>query len=135
MIYPSSIQDSDRFVWRRAMPQGVPGDTIELAAYSYDMGVLPYNPPNANLLQEFKTVVYPSTAYTIGLDITPEATMYSLTETTSGALLETKTVAHDHKCARADEGYRLSMYFGGQCPAPSTVTVCYENETISSLHQ
>jgi hypothetical protein len=111
------------------MPGGTPGTTIELAAYAYDTGVRPYSPTNANLLQEFNTAVVPSTTYVIGMDITPGATVYSIAEPT-GAVLESKTVLHENACSRADEGYRLSMYFGGQCRAPSAVTVCYENENI-----
>ena len=123
-------QDSDRFVWRRQMQaDGVtPGNVIELAAYSYDSGVKPYSPPNPNLLQPFTATLTPGVPYDLVLDVSdPAASVFSLSDTYE-TFTETKTVAHDNACAKAAEGYRLSLYFGGQCRAPSTVTVCYVHE-------
>jgi len=125
----SHHQDSDRFVWRRQMlSDGTPGSAIELAAYSYDNGVNPYNPPNPNLLQPFSTILQPGVPYDLHLDLSdPANSIFKLTAPTQQP--ETRTVKHTNACSRAAQGYKLSLYFGGQCAAPSDVTVCYTNET------
>ena len=128
----SHHKDSDRFVWRRQiLPDGItPGSGIEIAAYSYDDGVKPYDPPNANLLQSFSTILQPNVAYTLKLDLSdPSNTIYELN---SSNIRERKVVKHANNCSSARKGYELSLYFGGQCTAPSTVTVCYTNESSSN---
>ena len=120
--------DSDRFVWRRQMqPDGItPGSMIEIAAYSYDDGSNPYNPPDTNLLQPFTTILQPDVPYNLSLNLSdPSKTIFTLIAET---VRESKTVEHTNACKRAAEGYRLSLYFGGQCRAPSNVTVCYNDE-------
>ena len=125
----SHHQDSDRFVWRRQMFDGkTPGSLIEVAAYAYDHGVKPYFPPDPNLLQPFTTTLQTGVEYELALDIEPAASHYTLSHAATGATLETKTVVHHNACARATEGYRLDLYYGGQCTAPSDVTVCYTDE-------
>ena len=124
-------QDSDRFVWRRQMADdgATPGDAIELAAYSYDGGVNPNSPPNPNLLQPFSTTLQPGIAYALLLDVSdPASSIFEVSAPAPASVQESKTVEHANACARAAEGYRLSLYFGGQCRAPSTVSVCYTEE-------
>ena len=121
----SHHKDSDRFVWRRQiLRDGITlGSAIEIAAYSYDKGVKPYDPPNSNLLQPFSTILQPNVAYTLKLDLSdPSNTIY---EINSSKIHERKVVNHANNCSSAQEGYELSLYYGGQCTAPSTVTVCY----------
>ena len=123
-------QDSDRFVWRRQMqPDGTLGQVVELAAYSYDSGDAPYDPPNPNLLQPFNFSLPPGVSFGLELDVgDPAASHFILSDATTGAAIETKTVLHDNACLNAAEGYRLSLYFGGQCRAPTNVSVCYSAE-------
>ena len=98
--------------------------------FSYDNGVKPYDPPNANLLQPFSTILHPNVAYTLKLDLSdPSNTIYELN---SSNIHERKVVKHANNCSSAQEGYELYLYFGGQCTAPSTVTVCYTNESSSN---
>lgn len=113
--------DSDRFVWRRA------SDSIEIAAYAYDDGKRPYGPDDPNLLQPFGTHLAVGTTYTLGLDVAPSQTAYTIGDA-NGTVLETRTVAHGHACANAADGYKLGLYFGGSCAAPSPQTVCYSPE-------
>lgn len=112
--------DSDRFVWRRR------GGVVEIAAYAYDGGRKPYSPPDPNLLQPFRTLLSVGVPYTAKLDVGPARTVYSLE---GGSPLlpwsENVTVLHANACTNAAEGYALGLYFGGSCPAPSPVTVCY----------
>ena len=118
-------------VWRRQMADdgATPGDAIELAAYSYDGGVNPNSPPNPNLLQPFSTTLQPGIAYALLLDVSdPASSIFEVSAPAPASVQESKTVEHANACARAAEGYRLSLYFGGQCRAPSTVSVCYTEE-------
>ena len=66
----SHHKDSDRFVWRRWPNEGVDSvPEIEIAAYSYDAGVRPYSPDNANLLQPFATHLAVGAVYSLGLEV------------------------------------------------------------------
>lgn len=123
-------QDSDRFVWRR---RTLNSSDIAIAAYSYDSGVKPYAPPNPNLLQPFETPIAVETVYTIRMVRSAgNATRFDLLLGLGGAPpLETKTVRHKNDCARFQQGYKLGFYFGGQCPAPSAVTCCYNNDSAA----
>jgi hypothetical protein len=40
-------------------------------------------------------------------------------------LLETQTIQHTF-CDSYLDGYDLWLYFGGQCPAPQEVSICYD---------
>ena len=117
-------QDSDRFVWRRYADQDT---SIQIAAYAYDSGRCPYNPPDPNLMQPFATPLSPGVSYLLTMDLELGATTYALHDE-GGTTLESKTVLHDNQCADFAKGYDLGLYFGGQCRAPSPVTVCYQNE-------
>eukprot|EP00616_Rhizochromulina_sp_CCMP1243_P003576 CAMPEP_0118965446 /NCGR_PEP_ID=MMETSP1173-20130426/3021_1 /TAXON_ID=1034831 /ORGANISM="Rhizochromulina marina cf, Strain CCMP1243" /LENGTH=265 /DNA_ID=CAMNT_0006914071 /DNA_START=9 /DNA_END=806 /DNA_ORIENTATION=- len=124
--------DSDRFVWRRHVDSsGEPvGDgMIEIAAYAYDNRTKPYSPPNDNLLQPFSTLLAPGTPYKLRMDLAVDQTVYSLQDAATNATMETKTVLHGHTCDKFAEGYSLSLYYGGQCRAPSPVTICYSDES------
>ena len=127
-VHPHHL-DSDRFVWRRH--QGSPSGRVELAAYSYDGGIKPYSPPNPNLLQPFSSLLLADgqTTYQLRMEL-PDAgrTIFVLSDA-SGAELERKTVVHRNACADYLKGYQLSLYYGGQCTAPSEVEACYANDT------
>ena len=122
-------QDSDRFVWRRYADKP---NKVQIAAYSYDSGRCPYNPPDPNLEQLFDTALSVDTAYLLTMDLELNATHFTLHDE-GGAALESKTVLHDNECADYAKGYDLGLYFGGQCRAPSPVTVCYQDEAAAGV--
>eukprot|EP01122_Echinamoeba_exundans_P002624 TRINITY_DN12581_c0_g1_i1.p1 TRINITY_DN12581_c0_g1~~TRINITY_DN12581_c0_g1_i1.p1 ORF type:complete len:266 (-),score=6.83 TRINITY_DN12581_c0_g1_i1:99-896(-) len=129
---------SDRFVWRRAQdclvingshvigtkPNCPDANKIEVAAYAYDMGHAPYQ--NSTLLQIFSTKLDVGVTYTTQIDFLLDSSVYSLFDATGANLLEQHTIQHT-ACGSFKEGYKLGLYFGGQCPAPSDVTVCYSD--------
>jgi hypothetical protein len=45
--------------------------------------------------------------------------------------LGAKAVLHANHCPKYAEGYKLGLYYGGQCTPPQEVTTCYANETSS----
>ncbi len=61
--------------------------------------------------------------YGLRLDFLETSTVYSLFAGNS-TLLERQVIQHRH-CWGYSDGYILSLYFGGVCPAPQPVTVCY----------
>jgi hypothetical protein len=64
--------------------------------------------------------------YGLRLDFLETSTVYSLFAGRVGAtLLERQVIQHRH-CWGYSDGYILSLYFGGVCPAPQPVTACYE---------
>ena len=77
--------------------------SIHLAAYSYDGGVAPYTGENPNLLQVFRSVIYPDITYWLELDMYENGTSsFSLFELSSGGMseyfVETQTVLHNNTC-------------------------------------
>ena len=117
----SHHEDSDRFVWRRA--QGSDG-LIEIAAYSYDGARRPFGPTDPNLLQSFSNLLLVGTPYLLAMHVEPRQTVFTLQ--LSNYSIESRTVLHAHTCTAATSGYVLGLYFGGSCPAPTAVTVCYQ---------
>mmetsp|Transcript_3349 Transcript_3349/g.3317 ORF Transcript_3349/g.3317 Transcript_3349/m.3317 type:complete len:219 (-) Transcript_3349:8-664(-) len=122
----SHHDDSDRFVWRRA---SVSNDNtlISLGAYSYDNGKKPFETPG--LLKSFTTLLYPNTIYTLTLDMneTGLSTYTLLTE--NGEFLEQQTIQHENLCVdNFYEGTVHGLYFGGDCRAPTDVTIQYWSE-------
>jgi len=133
-------KDSDRFVWRRAQScvifQGpfsigveencAEKDLIEIAAYTYDNGDRPFDSQNqGRLLKIFKTKVKVEQAYGYKLTNKPTYTLFELFDL-DGNLLESQTVDHRDCGSSYKQGTLMKLYFGGQCPAPSQVDVCYE---------
>ena len=133
----SNHKDSDRFVFRRAgsclsYESGrVTGenkncpeiDLIEIAAYAYDNSVKPFESP-ARLLREFSTKLRIDTWYKVTLIFEEALTTYQLFDQ-NDQLLETHSIVH-RQCKDYKLGMMQDLYFGGQCPAPQAVTVCYE---------
>lgn len=135
--FTSNHKDSDRFVFRRAgsclkyesgrVVSEVNGcaesDLIEIAAYGYDNSAKPFE-NQGTLLKEFKTKLRVDDWYKVSLIFEETRTIYQLFDD-QNQLLETQEIAH-----RACKDYKLGMmqdlYFGGQCPAPQDVSVCYE---------
>lgn len=69
--------------------------------------------------------------YTLGITFGQTSTTYKLMTSvaTGKQLLETKTIPHS-SCSSYKQGSVLGLYFGGECPAPQQVGVCYT--TISA---
>jgi len=131
-------EDSDRFVWRRASEclifngSYVVGEKqncslqnmIQIAAYAYDLGNKPFE--NSSLLHEFSTYLEVESVYTLTLDFLPTSAVYALWDATGTQLLEKQVIQHTY-CEAYQEGYVLSWYFGGECPAPQDVSACYSD--------
>ena len=131
-------QDSDRFVWRRAQsclnykgdyvtgvkPNCTEANRIELAAYTYDNGVVPYQ-HIGTLLKQFKATVEIGVWYKYTLEITDTQTNFILADA-NGNEIERQFTLH-RNCSSQNKGNLLSFYFGGQCAAPQTVTACYKD--------
>lgn len=120
--------DSDRFVWRMA-----DSSTVEIAAYAYSLGVKPYSPPDANLLQVFSVRLTPGQTYTLKMTRSLTTTVYEVFDNdASSPALESKTVNHGNECTNFAEGYNLGFYFGGSCTAGSEVEACYDNDSAAN---
>lgn len=121
-------QDSDRFVWRATTVPKV-GNMIQIAAYAYDLGRIPYKAENTGvLLKEFRTLLNTSMEYTFRLELDTTCTRYMLYNggaVIANQLLEELEVFHSNNCSNYNEGPLLNFYFGGSCAAPSNVTCCY----------
>eukprot|EP01132_Coremiostelium_polycephalum_P004942 gene4942-6159_t len=131
-------EDSDRFTWRRhpnclifngsrvigEVSNCPEANQIQIAAYSYDRGNKPYQ--NSSLLTMFETPIYVNQNYTMEIVFEPESAIYNLyTSISEGqTLIETVTIQHTY-CKDWSQGYMLGWYFGGECPAPDPVSVCY----------
>ena len=125
-MFNSNHQDSDRFVWRRAQSclkfsgNNVIGeiedcpekDLIELAAYTYDNGTIPFSQENAGiLLKIFQTKVKVETWYIYKLIITPFNTVYQLFGD-DHQLLESTTIEHRECGTSYYIGALQNLYFG-----------------------
>lgn len=95
---------------------------IEIAAYSYDKGRKPFE--NPDLLKIFKTLLDVEKEYFLKLEYFLERTEFTLMDKDK-VNLEKVIILHT-KCEYYKRGIVLGLYFGGQCPAPQDVTVCYE---------
>ncbi|CAF1497971.1 unnamed protein product [Rotaria magnacalcarata] len=134
----SQLMDSDRFVWRRVGSclqydsQGfviservdcAEADLVELAASAYDNGLKPYQ-FSGILLKEFSAKLRINTWYKLQLTFEETKTVYQLSDDAS-QVLEVQTVQH-RSCPKFSSGAYQGLYFGGQCPAPQDVSVCYD---------
>jgi hypothetical protein len=122
-------QDSDRFVWRRCPD----ASCIQLAAYSYDNGVVPY-PANPDLLKPFDTTILPGVAYNYTLSMDASGvSKFTLSDVITGNIIEEQVVMHVTKCTENfNEGTLQGFYFGGKCTAPQEVSVIYSSSSSSS---
>jgi hypothetical protein len=130
-------KDSARFVWRRdptcfvyenghvvsEKPECPGKDILQFAAYSYDNGLKPFQ-HQGDLLKIFATQFHPDTEYNLELDFQDEKTIYRVYDADMN-LLEEQFV-NQRYCKHPERGYKLGLYFGGQCRAPSAVSACYE---------
>jgi len=135
--FTSNHQDSDRFVFRRAgnclrYASGfVTGediacpdsDLVEIAAYGYDNGRKPFE-NDGTLLKVFATKLRVEAWYKVTLIFEEAKTTYQLFGN-NDQLLETQEIVH-RQCKDFKLGMMQDLYFGGQCPAPQAVTVCYD---------
>ncbi|RMZ94539.1 hypothetical protein BpHYR1_044535, partial [Brachionus plicatilis] len=140
-IFNSNHKDSDRFIWRRAQSCLIFSSTfvmgelddcaeknlIEIAAYTYDNGDVPYESQNqGRLLKTFKTKVKIETWYIYKLLINQLFTEYQLMDD-NGNLLESLRIEHRDCGSSYYTGLLQNLYFGGQCPAPQEVSVAYRS--------
>jgi hypothetical protein len=63
--------------------------------------------------------------YQLRLQMSQTQTMFTL-YTLGGGFLEQQNVTHANHCSNYAQGYKLGLYFGGSCPAPQRVDICYE---------
>ena len=100
---------------------------MQLAAYSYDNGVAPFENPK-DLMKEFATTIETDKKYMLimAMDETGLST-FTLADA-SGNPLETQTVQHTVTCPdNYFEGTVQGWYFGGTCRAPEDVLVTYSS--------
>jgi hypothetical protein len=132
-------QDSDRFVWRRDVSCLIydssghvigektncpEANLIELAAYAYDDGLKPFQ-HIGKLLKQFSTKLHVNKWYQLTITFHETETTYYLSESDHHPqILETQTI-HHRLCPEFTHGTMQSFYFGGICPAPQAVSVCY----------
>ncbi|CAF1928403.1 unnamed protein product [Rotaria magnacalcarata] len=133
----SNHKDSDRFVFRRVgsclryeaghvvgeNDNCAEANLIEIAAYAYDNSLKPFE-NQGTLLKEFSTRLQVDSWYKVTLIFQATKTIYQLFDANE-QLLETQEIAH-RQCADFKLGMMQDLYFGGQCPAPQAVSVCYE---------
>jgi hypothetical protein len=126
-------EDSDRFVWRRCSDSSCASyiegtNRIEIATYSYDGGVIPYQEQAPhNLLQPFKYTVEPEVPYkyTLAMNVNGES-VFTLADANDN-FIESHTVVHAVTCPdNYFEGTVQGLYFGGTCQAPEDIVVIYE---------
>lgn len=113
-------QDSDRFVWRQHAETG----NIEIAAYSYDNGDKPFQ-NQGRLLKAFTTVIEPGQEVQSKMHLMQNATLFSLKPLNGTE--ETILIEHPNECSNYRIGYKLFLYWGGNCRAPSKVKVCFRS--------
>lgn len=136
--FTSQLVDSDRFVFRRARGcvefdsqghvirerAGCPdAGLVELAVSAYDDAKKPYE-HMGKLLKQFSTKIYTNTWYRFQLTVEESKSTYQLSDDNE-QVLEVLTVDH-HSCPEVNRGWFQSLYFGGQCPAPQDISVCYD---------
>lgn len=136
-MFANNHQDSDRFVFRRAMScafdesgslktetKNCPeSDLIEIAAYAYDNGDIPFE-NIGRLLKEFSIKLHVNVWYKITLIFKENKTIYQLFDSNDQPL-ETQEIDH-RECKGYLDGMMQDLYFGGVCPAPQDVSVCYD---------
>jgi hypothetical protein len=82
-------------------------------------------PWNTILLKQFNTILDVSQTYMTRMVLNISATVYQLYSWPQNDLLEVQVIQKNNTCANFNEGYLLSLYFGGDCVAPQNVSVCY----------
>ena len=125
-IFNSNHKDSVRFIWRRAQSclqfsspyvigeheNCAEKDLIELAAYTYDNGDIPYEPQNqGRLLKIFQTKVKVETWYIYKIVIKALHAEYQLFDEDNN-LLETLTIYHRDCGSSYYTGLLQNLYFG-----------------------
>ena len=136
-LFMNNHTDSDRFVWRRAgsclqydTTGHVTGEVkkcpeatlIKIAASTYDNGRKPFE--NIGTLQkEFSTKLRINKTCKLTITFQQNQTIYQLS-TATNQLLETQTIDHQ-SCEQFHVEVMQGFYFGGQCPAPQAISVCY----------
>lgn len=137
-FFSSQLKDSDRFVFRRAgsclqydsegrvvaeRAECPEANMVELAASAYDGGRKPHESRGV-LLKEFSTKLRTDTWYRFQMTFEETKTTYQLSDD-ANQVLEVHAVEH-RACPDFNQGWIQGLYFGGQCRAPQTVSVCYD---------
>lgn len=62
------------------------------------------------------------------MNFSETSTTYTLMSSaeTGKRIIETHTIQHT-ACEQWKDGYILGLYFGGECPAPQEVGICYQD--------
>ncbi len=89
---------------------------------AYDHGLKPFDRPET-LLKEFTIKPWVDAWYKLTLTFNESQTIYRLSDD-ADMVLETQTIYH-RSCVGFNHGMMQGFYFGGECPAPQAVTVCY----------
>jgi len=125
-------------VWRRAqscliyngssvvgeVPNCPEANLIEIAAYSYNNKSIPFQHVGT-LLKEFNTTVQAEVWYNYTIVLEGTQTLFTIA-TANGTVLETQSIEH-WDCEDTNHGNYLTFYFGGVCPAPQEVGLCYSD--------
>ena len=101
---------------------------IEIAAYAYNNSLRPYE-NEGTLLKKFKTKLRVNEWYGFKLNIFSNNTVYKM-YTKEGKKLEQIKIDHRDCGKVALKGEVQSLYFGGKCPAPKPVTLCYVDSIL-----
>lgn len=96
---------------------------------THSCGSAPYQ--NSSLLHVFSTLLTIGETYTVQIEFKMSAGVYSLFDAAGTQLLEQHSIGHT-PCESVADGYKLGLYFGGQCPAPQAVSVCYSDPETHS---
>jgi hypothetical protein len=96
---------------------------VEVAAYAYDKERKPFQ--NPDLLKPFKFLLDTEKYYSFKIVDERTRTLFYLYEE-NGTLIESQSVNHS-ECPSPFTGYFLSIYFGGFCPAPQDISICYKH--------
>lgn len=95
---------------------------VEIAAYVYDNGTIPYK-NIGTYLKQFNHTVEVDTWYNYTIYIEDTQSIFALAYE-NGTVIETQTIEH-RNCTSQTNGNLQALYFGGECEAPQEVTVCY----------
>jgi hypothetical protein len=148
-------EDSDRFVWRRYLNKHIliqvlmfvcnffsyaiysrcsdsscasyieGTQRIQLAAYSYDGGDIPYQ-NQGRLLKEFVLTVEPNVKYMLSMAMDATGLTTFTVGDENGSPLESQFIQHNNTCVDTYfEGKVEGLYFGGTCRAPEDIVIQY----------
>jgi hypothetical protein len=119
-FFQRKTRDSSNFGWR-VHPEFV--GKIQLAALQYDHGVTPESQPGT-LEKTFIQVIEPGVQYITSIVDGLDVSTYNL-YASNGILLESLEITPENQCRDFMFGAMDQLDFGGDCPAPNRVEVCF----------